>query len=370
MNGTLAQTVFLRERIVCGQKAWPCGMVLLGYRVGKSTLPAGSMAFEIRLLLPVRRRDVIVAPFLGASALVEINRGADMVRVTRRTGLALLASLALHGCFLLFLWFLPGPTRGSVDVPPEAGAPEISLSLAAFPTVPPASTPTSSQEQQDSQMDFSVSVREDASSPGDLVSLPPPVVLSGGSTRHGAGTSLGGSGTQTGPPSLLESPRGVRRVVYVLDRSLSMGLNGALRRARREVLSALACLPKQATFQVIVYNRHAELLRVDGRSGFLTADETTRLDVAAALGGVVAAGNTDHLRALQQALQLRPDILFLVTDADDLSEEVVRRVTHLNAGYSVIHTVELSHRREAADGPLRQLAALNQGTYRHAPPGD
>jgi hypothetical protein len=66
---------------------------------------------------------------------------------------------------------------------------------------------------------------------------------------------------------------------------------------------------------------------------------------------------------------LLPDLILFVTDADDLAPEQVRAVTQMNAGRSVIHTIELSgHQVERLGGPLQLLAQCNGGTYRRVDP--
>jgi hypothetical protein len=61
---------------------------------------------------------------------------------------------------------------------------------------------------------------------------------------------------------------------------------------------------------------------------------------------------------------MRPDVIFLVTDADNLTEQQVEETTRLNAGKSVIHTIELSlANRQREHMPLQQLARRNGGRY-------
>jgi hypothetical protein len=165
-------------------------------------------------------------------------------------------------------------------------------------------------------------------------------------------------------------PEAARSVVYVLDRSVSMGLHDALAAARGELLAGLRRLPATTRFQVIPYNHRAEPLYVDGRADLLPADPATLGQVARAVEALQPSGGSDHGQALRRGLAFRPDLLFLVTDADDLRPDEVLAVTRFNRGRTVIHTVELSRRPPArGDSPLRRLAAGNGGTYRCAPPG-
>ena len=80
---------------------------------------------------------------------------------------------------------------------------------------------------------------------------------------------------------------------------------------------------------------------------------------------VRAQGGTDHLAALRRAVALEPDVIFFVTDADDMTADQVRNVTQLNRARAVIHAVEVNNDREGREEtPLKLLARLNGGTHR------
>lgn len=174
----------------------------------------------------------------------------------------------------------------------------------------------------------------------------------GGPPGQGAG-GPGGKGA-----SFFQVPIRGRSVVYVVDRSLSM-LGGALGTARAALLASLEVLPPNASFQVVFYNTAAEPLRLGRSEGLLPADPNMLSRAAAVIRAVRPAGNTDHARALRCGLALHPDVLFLVTDADDLSPSQVRATTRINRGRSVIHAVCVGRRHTAA--ALEQLAQANGG---------
>jgi hypothetical protein len=122
-------------------------------------------------------------------------------------------------------------------------------------------------------------------------------------------------------------------------------------------------LPPTTRFQVLVYNRKVEPL-LWKQPAYLTAGVEQRQQVAQALKELRADGSTEHGPALASAIRLQPDVIFLVTDADDLTEEQVREATRLNAGKSVIHTIELNlNNRQQEHRPLQQLARRNGGRY-------
>jgi hypothetical protein len=164
--------------------------------------------------------------------------------------------------------------------------------------------------------------------------------------------------------AFFQVPARCQSVVYLIDRSVSMGMSGALDVARFELLNSLAELPATARFQVLAYNRVTESLRSGGQSGLLAATSAAKNEAAAFVRSLRPEGATHHLQALQRALELQPDVIFLVTDADDLKPDQIAVVTRQNHGRTVIHAIELSQRqRTAEDGPLRRLALGNRGTY-------
>jgi hypothetical protein len=154
-------------------------------------------------------------------------------------------------------------------------------------------------------------------------------------------------------------------VIFVIDRSLSMGLSGAFRQAKRELTASLQQLPAGTAFQVILYNRHAEPLRVNGSTDLLIAEPVNVAEVERRLESLRAEGGTDHLRALKEAIHLKPDVVFMFTDADGLTREAVDAATRINVGKAAIHCIEVANGSDGRGSPaFRRLAEANGGTYR------
>jgi hypothetical protein len=154
-------------------------------------------------------------------------------------------------------------------------------------------------------------------------------------------------------------------VVYVLDRSISMGLHHAFDHARRDLLASLGRLPPTAFFQVIAYNQGADLIYLRNGAGWIAPEAGTLEQVEALLARLAPSGRTDSVRALRRALALAPDLVYLVSDGGDLTAVDVATVTRLNEQRAAIHAIELTGRRRGEPNQLlRQLAAGNRGTYR------
>jgi hypothetical protein len=156
------------------------------------------------------------------------------------------------------------------------------------------------------------------------------------------------------------------RFVYVFDRSSSM--EGApLLAAKRELIASLQSLQSVHQFQIIFYNQEPQLMpefrSQSPRMAF--ADESGKRLAANFIGGIFAHGATDHVQALQKALQMRPDVIFFLTDANEpqLRADDLGKIRRFNQGTS-INAIEFGV------GPatphynfLQQLAAENGGQH-------
>ena len=115
-----------------------------------------------------------------------------------------------------------------------------------------------------------------------------------------------------------------KSIVYVLDASGSMGEWGKIAKARRALVATLRQQPPTAKFQIVAYNGTARVLLPDPNGGCVVASpENVRL-AEEKLAGVEPVGRSDHVRGLQTAMNLRPDFVLILTDADDLSAAKVR----------------------------------------------
>jgi hypothetical protein len=115
---------------------------------------------------------------------------------------------------------------------------------------------------------------------------------------------------------------------------------------------------------VILYNRRAETLILSGHTDLALATAENVRQAVEQLQALAAEGGTDHLSALKQAVLLHPDVIFFLTDADDMKAEDVRALTRLNGGHAAIHTIELTlAHRDRDEMPMHQLANGNRGKY-------
>jgi hypothetical protein len=294
--------------------------------------------------------------------------------LSRAGWLALGLSLGVHACLFTLILLLPsGRPTSTLPLPVDT------LTVLSDQLLMPGDSARGKpidvpgEEQQEPPQPPMISV----TMPSVSESSPPmPPAITGDTpdeqlapTGGVPNASPGGGGTGTGSPAFFQVPIRARTVIFVIDRSTSMGLNGGLSAAKREVLASLGKLPESTRFQVILYNREATPLRLGGKTELVPVTDEARREAHLLLAAVRAEGSTNHQEALRRALSLLPDLILLVTDADDLTLQEVRAVTQMNGGRSVIHTIELTdHRAEKVDGPLQLLAHSNRGTHRRVNP--
>jgi hypothetical protein len=191
--------------------------------------------------------------------------------------------------------------------------------------------------------------------------------------ESGAG-AIGPGTTGTGPSepvgnastSFFRVTASGQRIIYVLDGSASMGKKDALKAACRELYQSVRSLPGAARFQIIIYNHEPHYLLPSSFRKWLEPTSAMVSAVGAALLGQVAEGATNHDPALKEAFTLHPspDVVFFLTDADDLKPEHLRLVSSLNRGRAIVNTIELNNRnRGRSEMPLQAMARDNRGVY-------
>src|SRR5262245_11613709 len=159
--------------------------------------------------------------------------------------------------------------------------------------------------------------------------------LVAGAGQHSSAAAKGGEGTVFGVPVK------AGKVVFVIDRSLSMGPARTLSRARDELVKSLRQLSPSMQFQVILYNQFSEPLSLGRQEKWHLASAETIDRVEGLLAATHAEGSTDHFKALLAGLSLDPEVIFLVTDGDGITMAPVREITRLNRGGAVIHVIDV-----------------------------
>jgi hypothetical protein len=156
-----------------------------------------------------------------------------------------------------------------------------------------------------------------------------------------------------------------KSVVYVIDRSVSMGLNGGLTRVKKELLASLRAMPVDTQFQIIIFNRSVQMMEPGSAAGLLAANAENKQKAAEFLAPIQPEGGTLPVPAMKRALALKPDVILFLSDAGDWTNRQVQEVTFANRGHTVIHVVDFDVAdKDQLYGPLHVLARNNQGEYR------
>jgi hypothetical protein len=145
--------------------------------------------------------------------------------------------------------------------------------------------------------------------------------------------------------------------IYVVDCSGSMSQDDRLGRAKRELRRSIMDLRFGQRFQVIFYNDRP--LAMPGGIP-QSADLDGKVLFSHWLDLIGADGPTDPRGALQQAISLRPDAVFLLSDGE-FPDATDLAIPKLNPRKVPIHCIDLSG--GAAATQLRRIARDSGGQY-------
>lgn len=225
--------------------------------------------------------------------------------------------------------------------------------------------------------------------PFELPGLPvadlPPVVGPGAgvpqfSSSAAAGTTSGGVGDLPAAPS--GSARGEdgffglrdegATFVYVIDSSGSMADPDGrpMAAAKAELMGSLESLDPEQQFQIIFYSEHPQIMRLPGQAPqkLYWASDINRTLARQFIAVIRPDAGTDHMRALRAALEIQPDAIFFLTDADDpaMTAKDLDEIRRTNRGGTRIHAVEFGKGSKLKHSTaLERLAHQNNGGYEY-----
>lgn len=186
---------------------------------------------------------------------------------------------------------------------------------------------------------------------------------SGGGGGVGGGSG-GGAGRGIGPGTQFFGRDHAHSFAYVIDCSGSMQSHNSLEVAKREMLASINQLAPDAQFAVIFYNLNAHMLTgPQGLKGLMAATAPNKARVQTQLATIAPDGGTDHMSALREALKLKPEVIFFLTDADLMSNNDVNEIL-AEVGSTRIQAVEFGRGTELGQRtPLGRLATTTGGSY-------
>jgi hypothetical protein len=198
----------------------------------------------------------------------------------------------------------------------------------------------------------------------------PPSLMNPASSTSTDPVSPAGHSHNPGPASLPAAPGGKplhgklkagKSIVYVIDRSSSMGTDGLLRRACQAVKDSLEQLSPESQFGIVAYNGGA----INFSNDPLPATAVHVSDAGKWLDELVAEGASDHRAGLREAVACHPNAIFLLTDADDLEEREVRAIRSMLKRPLYLSVAVFGSERPAGETPLERLTGEFGGQVRY-----
>ena len=173
------------------------------------------------------------------------------------------------------------------------------------------------------------------------------------------------------------------RIIYVVDRSGSM--TDSIDYVKVELKRSIARLTEAETFHVIFYSsgpplempttRRIRATTHDSLTKHMLAETVLPKATAAAkakayafIDGVIPQGETDPSKALERAFQLKPGVVFILTDGE-FDRAIADLLKRLNPGAKApVHTVGFLYRMN--EPLLKRIAAENGGQYKFVSEAD
>ena len=177
------------------------------------------------------------------------------------------------------------------------------------------------------------------------------------------------------------------KFVYVFDRSTSMTsvlqvvedyrvINEItpLGAAKQELLRSFEHLTKSDRFQIVFYNESPLLFGKRSEPKWLMPASPERKDEARGfIYQMTGAGGTNHVKALERAIDLSPDVIFLITDGeakDDPSLRRARTLVRACQDKNIVLNVVLFGVEARPDSSLMFMADESGGQHRFINLGD
>jgi von Willebrand factor type A domain len=156
------------------------------------------------------------------------------------------------------------------------------------------------------------------------------------------------------------------KIVFVIDRSGSMGSRERLERVKAEVQQIISQVPDGVEFAIIFFDDKGKEEWVGGGSApsLLKKSKETVQTAIDKMKEVTARGGTEPLPALLLALQLDPDEVFFLTDGEfSFSEEDAKNLKDKNAKKARIHGTLIYEDALPDMNPVATIAKQHRGIF-------
>lgn len=186
-------------------------------------------------------------------------------------------------------------------------------------------------------------------------------------TEAGGATRIGGTGGP-GETAFMNISGVGKMFVYVIDTSSSM-TGSRLKVAQGQLKASLRLLQPNQKFSVIFFNEYRERLKLrrnDDQPVYFATDVNKEL-AGHQVDRVTADRGTVPLPAILEAISLKPDVIYFLTDGDEseLSPAEMAQVRQLS-GSITIHVIKLGDGTlsSLSRSWLERLAHQSNGEYR------
>ncbi|MFN0051975.1 MAG: VWA domain-containing protein [Planctomycetales bacterium] len=179
----------------------------------------------------------------------------------------------------------------------------------------------------------------------------------------GTGDGSGGGSTPGLGAGFFGAKGEGRSFVFIVDMSSSM-TGDRFRRAVAELAKAINRLKAEQSFYVFFFNDQAvPLYDPSPAKGMQVATATNKSRASRWVRNRKPSGTTNPNMALRQALEMKPDVVFLLTDGELDDPGGVRQIIRkYNKTGVVIHTIAFEN--EDGTTTLKAIATENNGSFR------
>ena len=194
--------------------------------------------------------------------------------------------------------------------------------------------------------------------------------------KSGGGQRPAATGTLGGPPgaAFMGTRDQGAKVVFVVDASGSMTAHNSMQVAKSALVSSLQSLEGNQQFLIIFYDDKPAMLDLRGIRApqLYSATEINKTLARQKIAGIQPGTGTQHVPALEMALQLNPDVIFFLTDGQEppIHPKELEQLRQQNVRKTRIHCIEFGVGQEISESVapnnfLRKLSRQNGGTYRY-----
>ena len=184
----------------------------------------------------------------------------------------------------------------------------------------------------------------------------------GKGSGEGTGDEAGGVADPGLGAAFFGSQGAGKTFVYIVDMSGSM-YGARFERARRELISSIEKLNPEQSFHVFFFSDQTfPLFFPKPATSLIKANSSNKKKSVRWIRAREPGGLTNPIMSLRAALDLKPDVIFLLTDGEVDDPEQVRKIIQDNNVRTTIHTIAFEN--EDGANTLERIAKENRGSFR------